>query len=225
MMHEDMPRQPEPELMDDSSEAYAYAVADFAEVNRAFAQRLVELAGRLDEARAVDLGTGPGDIPVLVARAMPGWSITAVDASEPMLRYAHEAASAAGLADRIRLLLADVKDTGLPAGGFDVVFSNSILHHITDTASFWSEVRRIAAPGAVVLVRDLARPDSASSAEQIVHTYAAEETELLREEFYRSLLSAYTPQEVCGQLTRAGLNRLRVETVSDRHLDVCGTLP
>lgn len=224
-MHEDMPRQPEPELMDDSAEADAYAEADFAEVNRAFNERLVELAGRLRDARAVDLGTGPGDIPVRLAKAMPSWHVTAVDASEPMLRHAREAASAAGVADRVEPVLADAKGTALPAGAFDVVFSNSILHHITDTAAFWAEVRRIAAPGAVVLIRDLARPASESAASEIVRKYASGESELLREEFHRSLLSAYTPREVRHQLRRAGLNTLRVETVSDRHLEVYGSLP
>ena len=82
-MPEPMPRQPEPELMDLQAEADAYARADFADVNQAFADRLVALAGHLERARAVDLGTGPGDIPVRLARAMPGWHITAVDASEP----------------------------------------------------------------------------------------------------------------------------------------------
>jgi ubiquinone/menaquinone biosynthesis C-methylase UbiE len=223
-MPDEMPRQPEPEVMDIEAEAEAYAVADFADVNQAFTERLVALAGHIERARAVDLGTGPGDVPVRVARAMPGWHITAVDASEPMLRHARQAAAEAGLADRIEPVLADAKDTPLPSAAFDVVFSNSILHHITETGALWAEVRRLGSPGAPVLIRDLFRPASVEAAEEIVHRYASGESGLLREEFHRSLLSAYTVEEVRHQLFRAGLNTLRVEPVSDRHLDVFGTL-
>lgn len=224
-MEEPMPRKPEPELMDIPAEADAYAQADFAEVNEAFAERLIELAGHIADARAVDLGTGPGDIPIRVARRLRGWHITAVDAAEAMLEHARKAAGDAGLSENVEPVLADAKDTHLPAGAFDVVFSNSILHHINDTDAFWSELRRIGKSGAVVFVRDLARPASPSAASEIVRKYASGESELLREEFHRSLLAAYTSDEVRHQLSRAGLNTLRVEMVSDRHLDVHGELP
>lgn len=220
-----LPREPEPELMDIPAEADAYARADFASVNEAFAERLVELAGHLPDARAVDLGTGPADIPVRVARRLPGWRIAVVDAAEAMLEHARKIITEAGLADRVQPVLADAKNTHLPEGSFDVVFSNSILHHIDETGAFWRELRRIGRSGAVVLVRDLARPATRAAADEIVGLYASGESKLLREEFHRSLLSAYTPDEVRYQLDLSGLNTLKVEMVSDRHLDVYGRLP
>jgi hypothetical protein len=39
----------------------------------------------------------------------------------------------------------------------------------------------------------------------------------LRTDFDNSLLAAYRPTEVRGQLTRAGLGKFRVEIASDRH--------
>jgi hypothetical protein len=105
-----------------------------------------------------------------------------------------------------------------------VVFSNSILHHVTETGAFWAELKRLAAPAAAVLLRDLARPASREEARRIVRQYAGGESALLQEEFYRSLLSAYTADEVRAQLARAGIAALEVETASDRHLDVIGRL-
>jgi ubiquinone/menaquinone biosynthesis C-methylase UbiE len=208
--------------MDIPAEVRAYADADFAEVNDAFVARLVELAGGIPEAEALDLGTGPGDIPVRVARVLPGWNITAVDVSPEMLDVAEQAIAAAGLDDRIGLLQADAKATGLGAGSFDVILSNSILHHINATGAFWNELRRLAKPGAVLLLRDLARPDSREAARAVVDEHAADETTLLKEEFFRSLLAAYTVGEVKEQLRTAGLTGLVVEQVTDRHLDVHG---
>ena len=83
-----MERQPEPEYMDLEVEAAAYAAADFAEVNAAFVERLLEVAGTIARAVAIDLGTGPGDIPLRVAARRSGWRILAMDASWAMLRRA-----------------------------------------------------------------------------------------------------------------------------------------
>jgi len=220
-----LPRQPEPEYMDDRAEAEAYAVADFADVNQAFVDRLIELVGPRERLDAVDLGTGPADIPIRVVRARPGWYVTAVDASAAMLAVARHAVRGAGLDRSIPLVLSDAKRLPLADASFDVVFSNSILHHITDTAAFWCQVRRLARPGAVVLLRDLARPDTADDARAIVRRYAGGESDLLQQEFYRSLLSAYRPDEVRRQLTDAGLTTLRVQRITDRHLDIFGAVP
>jgi ubiquinone/menaquinone biosynthesis C-methylase UbiE len=220
-MSNPLPRTPEPELMDLPAEVDAYAQADFAAVNQLFVERLTTLAARLTQARAIDLGTGPGDIPIRIARAKPQWRITAVDASAPMLKVAAKAIAAAKITS-ITLHQADAKATTLRPASFDVVFSNSILHHVSDAERFWKEVRRIAAPGAVIFLRDLLRPESELRARQIVREHAGTESALLQEEFYRSLLAAYTLEEVRGQLKHCGLDALQGTAVSDRHLEVFG---
>jgi ubiquinone/menaquinone biosynthesis C-methylase UbiE len=210
--------------MDDSAEAHAYAAADFSSVNAAFAERLAELAHNIDKAEALDLGTGPADIPIRVAKLKPAWRITGADASSAMLDIARKNVAAAGLRGRVVLVKTDAKGMQLPEAAFDVVFSNSILHHITDTHAFWSEVTRVAKPGALVFFRDLARPASAAGARAIVDTYAGTESALLKEEYYRSLLSAYTVEEVRAQLAKAGVRGLAVAMATDRHLDIHGRL-
>lgn len=219
-----MPRQPEPELMDEAEEAKAYAVADFSQVNQAFADRLLEFVGPYEKAEAVDLGCGPADIPIRVVRARPAWRVTAVDASRAMLELARQNIEAAGLAGAIRCVLSDAKASPLPAGGFDVVFSNSILHHVTATEALWAEVKRIARPRAAIFFRDLARPHSPAAARAIVERHAGGESERLKTQYYNSLLSAYTVEEVRSQLSHAGLKTLEVAMVTDRHLDIFGRL-
>jgi trans-aconitate 2-methyltransferase len=105
-----------------------------------------------------------------------------------------------------------------------VVFSNSILHHINETDRFWAEVKRLARPRATVFLRDLARPATPEAARGIVRRYAGAESALLQQEFYRSLLSAYTAGEVQAQLGRTGLGHLDVAMATDRHWDVFGRL-
>lgn len=211
--------------MDLPDEARAYAQADFAEVNQAFVDDLLARFEPSDPPRVVDLGCGPADILIRLAQARPTWHVTGVDVSEAMLDLARQAIHTAGLADRITLCLADAKrPQTLPPHAFDAVISNSILHHVTDTASLWQQVKVLGRAGSFVFFRDLFRPASEARARQLVQTHAAQESDLLQEEFYRSLLSAWTPEEIRAQLAEAGLAGLAVKTLNDRHVDIYGEL-
>ena len=217
-----MERVPEPEVMDGSDEAKAYEQADFAEVDEAFVERIVALGGQLARARVVDLGAGPADIAVRLLRRRPNWRVTAVDAASAMFALAQKRLAGEPLGDRIDLVLADAKSLPFTDHALDLVISNSIIHHLNEPESAWSEVKRVARPGAIVLFRDLSRPDSPRRARQIVETYSGDESDLLKKLFYDSLLAAYTPDEVRGQLAAVNLTTLQVEPSSDRHWDVFG---
>ena len=211
-----MDRIPEAEIMDIPERAQAYADADFASVNAAFVHRLLERAGTRAHCRALDLGTGPGDIPMLLAEYAPGWRITGLDASLPMLRLAQSRRAHA----KVGFVLSDAKRTPFGDNTFDVVFSNSILHHVETPAAFWSEIARVVAPGGLVFVRDLLRPESPDAAARIVEANSGDEHPLLKEDFYNSLLAAYTVEEVESQARAAGLSSARAEQITDRHLDL-----
>ncbi len=220
-----MLREPESESMDVTEEADAYAEADFAGVNTAFVSRLLYLVGEQKPALCLDLGTGPGDIPARIIRHGVPWRIIGADMSRPMLAHAKRAVNTAGFRWAINLACTDAKSMPFPPATFDIIFSNSILHHLSDTRPFWTEIKRVGKPGAFVMLRDLARPESPEAARAIVSRHAEYESSMLQEEYYRSLLAAYTPDELRVQIASAQMPLLRVETVSDRHLDVFGRLP
>lgn len=221
-----MRRTPEPEeLMDDPAQARAYAEADFSEANNLFIELFSRLwpAGR--EGRMLDLGCGPADIPIALADAYRKIEIEAVDGAEAMLVLARAAVAAeAAVSDRITLHQRRLPTTDLPAGHYDALLSNSLLHHLQDPQDLWLTLAHCARPGARVLVMDLKRPDSELAADILVETHALDAPEVLRRDFHNSLLAAYTPDEVRGQLHQAGLDGLEVLEVSDRHLAVMGRL-
>src|SRR5437870_13273478 len=99
-----MERILEPEVMDDAAHALAYARADFADVNRGFVDRFRTTFPDLAGGRVVDLGCGPADIPIRLARALPRLAVTAVDASAAMVDLAREAVRTAGVEISIRLV-------------------------------------------------------------------------------------------------------------------------
>ena len=88
-----------------------------------------------------------------------------------------------GMADRVTIQTVDAKATGLPDASFDIVFCSSLVHHMPDPAPLWREIKRLAAPGALIFVRDLKRPDSEDAARALVDRYMADQSKLLRDAF------------------------------------------
>lgn len=219
-----MQRIPEPELMDDEAQARAYAEADFEEPNSRFAELYAEFVGPLRPGAAVlDLGCGPGDITLRIAAAHPEIEIHGLDGSAAMLAFGHAALAARPeLATRVSFIEGLVPDAVLPRARYEAVLSNSLLHHLHQPETLWRMVRDRARPGAPVLVMDLMRPADEAAARALVDEYAAGEPEVLRRDFYNSLLAAFEPEEVRRQLELAGLGGLEVVPVSDRHLLVRG---
>lgn len=217
-----LPRTPEPEVMDGSEQSAAYANADFEAVNSAFVSDLLTTFPRLDAQRCVDLGCGPADIAVRLALARPRLHVTAVDASAEMLGHAEAMVAQYALQERVALIEGYLPGALEGAGPFELVLSNSLLHHLQDPMTLWRTLREVVTPGARVYVMDLRRPESDARARAIVQEHAAEEPEVLRHDFYMSLHAAYTPDEVDAQLALAGLKSLTVSLPSDRHVLVSG---
>ena len=211
----------EPELMENDAQAQAYAAADFSQENQGFVDRFRTYFPDFSEGHVLDLGCGPGDIPIRFARAMPGSRVTGVDASAPMVQLAEEAVRQAGLSGRITFRCERFQAVALgePA---DAAISNSLLHHVPSPLQFWHKLRLAVKPGSPVLVMDLLRPESPEEAQAIVDLYASGAPDILRRDFYNSLLAAFTEDEVAAQLAEMNLSQLTVDVLDDRHWVVGG---
>lgn len=221
-----MKRIPEPELMDSVAQVNAYASADFSEPNRLFVDVLLEHQGNHlpPTGRLVDLGCGPGDICVLLARAMPGWHLTGLDAGPNMLARARQRVQAESLSEQVDFELARLPDDSLTPGSYDLVISNSLLHHLPNPGDLWQAVARLGKPGAVVQIMDLQRPPTKKRASELVDEHAGEEPDVLQQDFYNSLLAAWTPDEVQAQIAAAGIGGLAIREFTSRHWLVQGRL-
>lgn len=218
-----IPRTLEPELMEDEQQVAAYARADFSEENQGFVDRFLEYFPDFSEGDILDLGCGPGDIPIRMARALPACRVTGIDASAPMIRLAEEAVLQAGLSDRVTFRCERFQDVA-GASRADAAISNSLLHHVPNPLQFWNRLRQVAKPGSPVLIMDLLRPDSPEAAQAIVDQYAAGGPAVLRRDFYNSLLAAFTEDEIVAQLAQMNLTRLLIDVPDDRHWVVGGII-
>lgn len=158
---------------------------------------------------------------VRFARAYPAASIVGVDGSPAMLALARDRLRREGLLDRVEVRERRLPDRSTGDERYDVVLSNSLLHHLADPADLWRTVDAYAMPGAPVLVMDLCRPEHDADVDRLVQQYAAGAPPVLQHDFAASLRAAYKPDEVARQLEDAGLPFV-VEQTTDRHLVVRG---
>src|ERR1700688_2954406 len=89
----DLPRVPEPEVMDDSSEVQAYssAAADayLSHIDDTFVEHALRLIGPIPGC-ALDIGCGPGQIVRKLSARLPRWKLFGIDRSAVMIRRARE---------------------------------------------------------------------------------------------------------------------------------------
>jgi len=226
-----MQRVPEPEVMDESAEVEAYASAaaqSYLEtIDRTFAEhvgRLIERPGKPVSGVALDVGCGPGQIPIMMAQRWPGLRITGLDAAPTMIAQAKTNAAAARVAISFQVLRVGPETNGrLPFddGVFDLVTCNSVLHHLPAPVAVLDEIARVAKPAGAVLLRDLRRP-SGMAYPLHVRWYGRHYSGEMRRLYEASVRAAYTPEELAEMLRRSRLNdgRARVFRHGRTHLGI-----
>lgn len=78
------------------------------------------------DARILDVGTGTGHLPALLASRNPRCRVTGVDLAPACIRAARRRAAAAGVSDRVDFVCGDVSAA---RGPFDLVVSTCSMHH------------------------------------------------------------------------------------------------
>lgn len=208
--------------MNDFEQARAYALADFEEPHNYFVELFKEQFPENIDSAVLDLGCGPADVTIRIARAFPDCRIYGVDGANRMLQFARNQIDHQMLHERIKLIHALLPDVDLPLKSFDTIISNSLLHHLGDPMLMWQMINDYSRPGSRVFIMDLYRPESGTQAEMMVNKYSAGEPKILQKDFLNSLLAAYRVSEIEQQLADAGIDYLSVNEVSDRHLVVSG---
>ncbi len=227
-----MRRIPEPELMVGAEQVVAYAHADFTTTDQSFVDHLSALLQAahvelLSGDLILDLGCGPGNISERLADRWLSVNVVGVDGAAAMISIANERLNAArSSVQNLSYVIADLNQVSLSdlhlMKGAYVVVSNSLLHHLHDPQQLWSAVKQLAAPGALMLHRDLRRPSNESEVDALCDRYVSEAPSVLQRDFRASLKAAFTVKEVSEQLDQAGLSQFTVKEIDDRYLEVCG---
>ncbi len=219
-----MRRRHELELMADIRQVKAYVEGGFEKAHDFFMQQFQESFGRDICGYVLDLGCGPGNIAVRLARTFLRCIVHGVDGSEAMLSYGKKNVASSEVSDRIQLFKGILPQLSLPTDEYDIIISNSVLHHMRRPSAFWQAIQRYSQKGTLIFVMDLIRPKTASEARALVAKYSTSDSDVFNQDFYNSFLAAFEIQEIQAQLKKAKLGGLSVKAVSDRHLRVTGVM-
>jgi ubiquinone/menaquinone biosynthesis C-methylase UbiE len=221
----DFPRVPEPEVMDDSGEVEAYASAaaqaHLDKIDHTLVEHAVRLVEGRNQGRALDIGTGPGQIVIKLARRLPGWKLRGVDRSPGMIGQARANLAAAGdeAGHRVTFELADGNRLPFPDKSFELVMCNSVLHHLSEPANLLSEMSRLATQDGAILLRDLRRPSRLAYPLHVRwhgRNYSGEMLRLYRD----SVRAAYTVPELKQLLRSTAISGAHVFEHRSTHIGV-----
>jgi len=210
-----MDREPEPGSPYESrAEAIAFTTGIqrrlLARIERRFVADVLRSCAE-PKRKVLDLGTGPGWIPIQLKKARPEWEVTAVDASRHMLDIARVGAQAEGVS--IRWVRARAEDTGLPPDEFDLVLSHYLLHEVGSASDMMAEAVRITKGGGLLIVEDAERSPSWRWPLTLLFLgvyYAF--TPLMRQQAIHSTRAAYRADELARLLRDPRLASLEVVT-------------
>jgi 2-polyprenyl-3-methyl-5-hydroxy-6-metoxy-1,4-benzoquinol methylase len=107
--------------------------------------RWIDELGLPEGSAVLEVGCGPGLLAIALARR--GFEVVATDPVERMLDRARGAATASGVADRIRFGRADVHGLDFPDRAFDLVVGLGVMPWIDRPVAALAEMGRVMGPG------------------------------------------------------------------------------
>jgi ubiquinone/menaquinone biosynthesis C-methylase UbiE len=127
-----------------------------AAVQRGFeASRLLDMGGRIDGKRALEIGCGRGVGTEIILERFGAARVDAFDLDPHMVELARSRLGRHG--ERVRLWAGDAEHIDAPDGSYDAVFDFGIVHHIPSWRAALAEITRVLAPGGRLYAEEVMR--------------------------------------------------------------------
>lgn len=122
-----------------------------------------EIVAETDCGTVLDVGTGPGYLPIEIARMAPNIEIDAIDLSKRMIKIARSNARDANLLQRIRFHVGDANDLKFADDSYDMVISTGAFHSWKNPTRVLNECFRVLKPGGEAWIYDPSRITTAET--------------------------------------------------------------
>jgi ubiquinone/menaquinone biosynthesis C-methylase UbiE len=116
-----------------------------------------EIVSGFTEGLILDLGTGPGYLPVEIVKCAPNIKIVGIDLSRKLIQMARENVQKAGLADRLDYQVGNSAKLRFDDASFDMVLSTGMLHSLKDPVKVFKEIYRVLKKGGQAWIYDPAK--------------------------------------------------------------------
>ena len=102
----------------------------------------------------LDLGTGPGYLPIEIVKRAPDINIIGVDLSRKLIQMAQANAANAGLSDQLRFEVGNSARLHFDNESFDMLISTGMLHSLKNPVAVLKEIYRVLKNGAEAWIYD-----------------------------------------------------------------------
>ncbi|MGB6065366.1 MAG: class I SAM-dependent methyltransferase [Desulfomonilaceae bacterium] len=105
------------------------------------------VTGHTSHGLVLDVGTGPGYLPIEIAKRAPQITVVGIDSSKALVRIARQNAERQGLSDRVRFVKCDGNRLDFADDSYDLVISTGSLHAWKNPVLVINECFRVLKPG------------------------------------------------------------------------------
>jgi ubiquinone/menaquinone biosynthesis C-methylase UbiE len=147
--------------------------------NRIFAKWFKRIAASIKDGAIsgtiLDIGTGPGRLPIEIAKQVKNVKLFGIDLSEDMVKIANRNADREGVGDRIEFKARSAYDTGFENDSIDLVVSTGTIHHLSQPLVAFNEIYRILKRGGEAWLFDGRKDVTKAEFEETVRSLGIEE--------------------------------------------------
>ncbi|MBM4464144.1 MAG: class I SAM-dependent methyltransferase [Chloroflexi bacterium] len=166
-------------------------------VYASFARKIAKCMAPLpEEAIIVDLGTGPGLLPIELHKLWPQAKIIGVDPSAEMLDIARKNANEAGIAN-LETRVGTAEEIPIASNSVDLVVTQSSFHEWENPQKGLAEIFRILRPGGCLILKDYNRAWLSGWKRKLLGL------------FHYLDMFKFTFEEVAGLLREAGFGKIK----------------
>jgi ubiquinone/menaquinone biosynthesis C-methylase UbiE len=168
-------------MADDASKQAEYAHGHHSTVLKSHTWRTVDNSAAYlvpyikPDMKILDIGCGPGNITVGLAKLVPQGRCTGLDISEGVLQQARDYAASQSQSN-VEFVTGNVFKLDYEDDSFDIVHAHQVLQHLHDPLASIREMKRVVKPGGVVAIRDMTH---------FLHWPETEEIDKFRRLFYQ----------------------------------------
>ena len=130
-----------------------------------------EVSSRMSSGKLLDIGTGPGFIPLDIARISPDLEIKAIDISPAMVSVANKNARDAGLPGRVEFKFGSAQHIPFGDNHFDLIMSTLSFHHWASPEEGFKEIFRTLKPGGEAWIYEIRKDVPKEAKLQIQKSY------------------------------------------------------
>ncbi len=119
-----------------------------------YSQVADEITSYIRQGSMLDLGTGPGYLPIEIVNRAPEIHITGVDLSRKLIHMARLNAQKVRFASQLNFEVGNSSRLRFDDDSFDMVISTGMLHSLKKPVSVLKEINRVLKPGADAWIYD-----------------------------------------------------------------------